>query len=98
MRIVWNVLLFLLPFAVFFAYAHFANRSRAAKGTDPLATPWYWLVIAGLVLAIAGFFGFRLGADPHEGCYVRAHTDADGKVVAGYFSTEPNDPKCESPK
>ncbi len=98
MRIVWNILLFLLPFVVFFAYAHFANRSRAAKGSDPLQTPWYWLIILGLVLAIAGFFVFRIGADRQEGCYVRAHTGPDGKVVAGYFSTEPNDPKCETPK
>lgn len=98
MRIFWNVLLFLLPFVVFFSYAYFANRSRAAKGTDPLQTPWYWLIILGLILAIAGFFVLRIGADPHEGCYVRAHTDANGKVVSGYFSTDPNDPKCEVPK
>ena len=52
MRIITNIVLFLLPFAVFFAYAHVANRRRAIDGGDPLRTPWYWLVIAGLGLAI----------------------------------------------
>lgn len=95
MRLVANILLFLLPFAVFFAYAHFANRARAANGGDPLKTPWYWLWILGLALGIAGFFAMRLTADPHQGCYVRAHAGPDGKVVAGYFSPDPDDPLCE---
>jgi hypothetical protein len=89
-----NILLFLLPFAVFFTYAYFANKSRAANGGDPLKTPWYWLVIIGLALGIAGFFVMRLTADPHTGCYVRAHVDANGKVVEGYFTNNPNHPDC----
>ncbi len=97
MRIVTNILLFLLPFVVFFTYAHFANKRRALDGGDPLRTPWYWLVILGLILAIGGFFAMRLGADPHPGCYVRAHVDAAGKVVNGYFSEDPDDPKCAPP-
>lgn len=95
MRIIANILLFLLPFAVFFTYAHFANKARAANGTDPLRTPWYWLWILGLALGIAGFFVMRISADPHKGCYVRAQAGADGKVVAGYFSDNPDDPACE---
>lgn len=96
MRIVFNILLFLLPFAVFLSYAHFANRSRAANGGDPLKTPWYWLLIAGLGLAIGGFFLMRATADPHKGgCYVPASTDPSGKLVDGYFTDNLNDPACK---
>ena len=56
MRIVFNILLFLLPFAAFFLYARYANAKRARAGHDPLETPWFWLVAIALVLAIAGFF------------------------------------------
>lgn len=97
MRIITNILLFLLPFAVFFAYAHFANKQRAVNGNDPLTTPWYWLIIAGLALGIGGFFAMRLTADPHEGCYVRAYVGADGKVVDGYFQADPAHPDCAKP-
>ena len=97
MRLLTNILLFLAPFVVFFAYAHFANRRRAIDGGDPLRTPWYWLVIAGLVLGIAGFFAMRIGADPHEGCYVRATVDAEGKLVNGYFNEDINHPDCAKP-
>lgn len=98
MRIITNILLFLLPFAVFFTYAHFANRRRAIDGGDPLRTPWYWLIIAGLVLGIAGFFVMRLTADPHTGgCYVPARVGADGKLVDGHFTDDPNHPDCGKP-
>jgi hypothetical protein len=94
LRLVTNILLFLLPFAVFFSYAYFANKNRAVNGGDPLRTPWYWLIIAGLALGIAGFFAMRVTADPHRGCYVRAHVDANGKVVDGYFSDDPDHADC----
>lgn len=97
MRIITNIVLFLLPFAVFFAYAHVANRRRAIDGGDPLRTPWYWLIIAGLGLAIAGFVFMRLTADPHQGCYVRAYVDANGKTVDGHFTDDPNHPDCGKP-
>lgn len=97
MRIATNILLFLLPFVVFFTYAHFANKRRALDGGDPLRTPWYWLGILGLILGIAGFFAMRMTADPQQGCYVRAHVGADGKVVNAYFSTDPDDPACRLP-
>ena len=94
MRLVTNILLFLLPFAVFFTYAYFANRRRALDGGDPLRTPWYWLIILGLALGIAGFFAMRLTADSQTGCYVPAHVGPDGKVVNGTFTDDPNHPDC----
>lgn len=94
MRIIVNILLFLLPFAVFFTYAWFANQRRAAGGEDPLKTPWYWLIILGLLLGIAGFFAMRFMADPNEGCYVRARTGADGKVIPAHFNNDPDHPDC----
>ena len=69
----------------------------AIDGGDPLRTPWYWLVIAGLGLAIAGFVFMRLTADPHQGCYVRAYVDANGKTVDGHFTDDPNHPDCGKP-
>ena len=78
--VLYDVLLFLLPFVAFFSYAVWANRRRARNGIDPLRTPWFWLLVTGLVLAIGGFFVLRATLEPHTGHYVPAVTNSDGSV------------------
>lgn len=101
MRVVYEILLFLLPFAVFFTYARWANKRRAVNGVDPLQTPWFWLVALGLVLAAAGFFVMRWAIPDHTGIYVPAQVGADGKLVPGHFegddSAPPHVPKPTQP-
>ena len=83
-RLFINVLLFLLPFVLFFAYAAWANRRRAANGEDPLNTPWYWLIACALALAIIGFFVLRIFITDNEGCYVPARM-VDGKFERAQY-------------
>lgn len=99
MRIVFNILLFLLPFAAFFLYARYANAKRARAGHDPLETPWFWLVAIALVLAIAGFFVLRAAIDPHTGTYVPARVGPDGKLIPGHFVGDDDRPaRVEPPR
>ncbi len=79
MRLWINIALFLTPFVVFFAYAYWANPRRRAKGDDPLRTPWFYLLVLALVLAIGGFFVLRATIDPPEGCYIPARV-VEGKL------------------
>jgi hypothetical protein len=83
-RIVVNILLFLLPFVLFFAYAAWANRRRRTNGEDPLNTPWYWLIACGLLLAIIGFFVLRAFITDTPGCYIPARM-VDGKMVKAEY-------------
>lgn len=96
--VVLDLVLFLTPFAVFFAYAIWVNRRRAQSGADPLQTPWFWLMIAGLVFAIAGFFLLRGTIDPHMGRYIPAATNADGKIVPGHYEGDDAAPRVPPPQ
>lgn len=99
--VIVDLLLFLLPFAVFFTYAIWANRQRSLSGIDPLKTPWFWLMIAGLVLAIGGFFVLRAMTEEHTGIYVPAVTNPDGSVTPGHYEGDdhqrPHVDKPETP-
>lgn len=90
-RILINIALFFVPFIVYFAYARWANARRAVNGTDPLQTPWFWLVIAGLACAVAGFVVPQFFVKPNSGQYVPAQV-IDGKLVPGHFEGD-NDQK-----
>lgn len=48
-----EILLFLVPFALYGAYLLLRRRPMPAKGSEER----FWLVVAGLVSAIAGFVG-----------------------------------------
>jgi hypothetical protein len=89
-RIFYEVLLFLLPFALYFLYARVAPRDESGKLKHE--TPWSWLFIIGLVLAIVGLVWLGLTqSEMHEGKYVPAHTE-NGRIVPGHFEDPPPAP------
>jgi hypothetical protein len=71
-----------LPFLVYLAYAHLAQKTRVLDGA-----PWLGLAAAGVgLLAISLVsWGLLTGSDPGE-TYVPAHIE-DGRLVPG--TTEP---------
>ncbi len=97
MRIAINILLFLLPFVLFFLYARATHTKRTSAGHDPLQTPWFWLLAVALVLAIAGFFVLRAMTDEHTGHYVPARMGPDGKLIPGHFEGEDHAPPYVAP-
>jgi hypothetical protein len=80
-RIAFEVLLFLLPFALYGAYL------RLAKGEEVQpreAHPWTVLFASGLALVAASFliWGITEGAG-QQGVYVPPHVE-NGRVVPGH--------------
>lgn len=80
-RVIWEVILFLLPFALYYLYTRVAERDE--EGNLGHAHPWTWLFIAGLVLAIGGLVWVAL-TENSTGTYVPAHSE-NGRVVPGHF-------------
>lgn len=80
-RVIWELMLFLLPFALYYLYTRVASRDE--EGNLGHAHPWTWLFIAGLVLAIGGLVWVAL-TDNSTGTYVPARTE-NGRVVPGHF-------------
>jgi hypothetical protein len=77
-----EALLFFLPFAIFALYLILRQRNPFlwAHWSDQTA----WLVIAGLLCAVAAFLYTGLTAERHEGGFVPSHLE-DGRVVPGQF-------------
>lgn len=77
-----RMLLFALPFAVFFVWREVARRTGRPMG----ATPWTWLAAIGATLAALSLIATAMvhrGAD--TGTYVPAQARADGGVTPGHF-------------
>lgn len=92
-----DLALFAAPFVLFFLYARYANRRRAVAGSDPLRTPWFWLIVAALVLAIAGFFVLRAVMNQHTGQYVPAQMGPDGKLIPAHYEGDDDAPPYVPP-
>ncbi len=74
--------LFLLPFAVWFAWREIARRT----GRDLGATPWAWLVAGGALLAAASLIaGALIHPSPDTGKYIPAEVGPGGRVTPGRF-------------
>ena len=84
-RILFDVLLFLLPFAIYGLYWRFSPN----PGTRTAAHPWSYLLISGLMLVAASFvvWGIAEGSG-QQGIYVPAHLE-NGHVVPGHVETAP---------
>jgi Family of unknown function (DUF6111) len=83
--VIQQLLLFLLPIAVYLGYALWQRERARRAGTDVVGLeqgPWFWLIAGGLILSIAGFvvLGASKGVRPTS--YVPAHIE-NGKVVPG---------------
>ena len=79
-RIFFDLLLFLLPFALYAAYLRLRQHDEDARSKQH---PWTALFISGLVLVAASFvfWGLFENAD-QRGVYVPPHLE-DGRLVPG---------------
>ncbi len=85
-RIFLNYLLPLaLPTAIYVVYMLMARDDAKALEVRLRAAPWFWLVIAGFMLMVAGLItlGIIDGNDPGT-TYQPPHLE-DGRVVPGEF-------------
>ncbi len=82
--------LFAVPFLLYGVYLLALRMRRQA--VQP-ATPWNWLIIAGMSLVAISFLvvGFLEG-EPITGTYVAPHV-VNGKVVPGYVIPAPEKKK-----
>ncbi|MDQ7019990.1 MAG: DUF6111 family protein [Robiginitomaculum sp.] len=84
-----EIVLFSLPFLLFFLYRTFILRHRMAEGDAFDPTPYHKLFILGGVLAFAGFLYLALHHKTYrDGEYIPAHLE-NGKVVRGRFVETP---------
>lgn len=79
-RISFDLLLFLLPFALYGAYLYLRRHDEQAFSKPH---PWTALFISGLVLVAASFVFWGLVEDANQrGVYVPPHLE-DGRLVPG---------------
>jgi len=83
-RFLFEMLLFLLPFALYGLYWRLTRRSATAPAA---AHPWSVLFVSGLVLVAASFviWGVTEGSGK-QGVYVPPHV-VNGEVVPGRVET-----------
>lgn len=80
-----NVLMFLLPFAVYAGYVYLTRRAEDDEASLLRDVPWLWLFLAGLLLVVgtmAAVISFS-GAPPGK-TYHPPRVE-DGVVKPGYF-------------
>ena len=81
-RILYEVILFLLPFALYGIYWRYIGRLSATA--PKRAHPWTILFAAGLMLVAASFVWWALtSGEPAGGVYVPPRVE-DGVIVPGH--------------
>ncbi len=85
-RIAFEILLFLVPFALYGAYLRLSKREETEFKA---AHPWTVLFASGLALVAASFliWGITEGAG-QQGVYVPPHVE-NGRVVPGHVDPGP---------
>jgi hypothetical protein len=79
-RVFFDVLLFLLPFALYLAYLRLREQDEEASSKQH---PWTSLFISGLVLVAASFVFWGLFENANQrGVYIPPHLE-DGRLVPG---------------
>ena len=77
-----RLVLFLVPFVIWFVWREVARRTGRPMG----ATPWAWLFGAGALLAALSLMAtVAFQRDNRDETYVPAEVGADGRVSPGYF-------------
>jgi hypothetical protein len=86
-----SILLFCLPFGVYFLWLGFQKRRDAEEAIDK-RKHFFWVGIVGFLLALAGFVFFTdfHGAAPDE--VYSPPSYKDGKLVPGHFAPAPRIP------
>jgi hypothetical protein len=83
--ILQQVLLFLLPIAVYLSYALWQRQRARRTGGEVVGLergPWFWLIVGGLALSIAGFVVLGLDNHGRSTSYEPAHLE-NGRIVPG---------------
>ena len=85
-----EIVLFGMPFALFFLYRTFILRHRQAEGEAFDPAPYHKLFILGGVMAFSAFIYLALNHKTYrDGEYIPAHLE-NGKVVRGKFIETPS--------
>ena len=75
-----RIILALLPLVLWFVWAELARRRGRPMG----ATPWAWLIAAGLALLILSLAATAmLTPRAQDAAYVPVEVGADGRVIPG---------------
>jgi heme/copper-type cytochrome/quinol oxidase subunit 3 len=87
-RILIDIVLFLLPFALYAVYWRLARKGDPEREARP--HPWALLFVSGLVLVAASFLWLGLSETGREkdGVYVPPHAE-DGRIVPGHVEKKP---------
>lgn len=83
--IIENVLLFLLPTAMYVGYVLLMRRGATSAGEEINDAPLVWLFVAGaaLVVATLAFYGSTSGGKPGQ-VYVPPQVK-DGRITPGHM-------------
>jgi hypothetical protein len=86
-----SVILFFLPFGLYFLWLGFQKRRDAEEAINK-RKHFFWVGLVGFALAVAGFVAFTdfKGATP-DAVYVPP-SYKDGKLVPGHFAPAPGVP------
>jgi hypothetical protein len=77
-----RLLLFILPFALWFVWRRIALRTGRPMGS----APWTWLIAVGALLVAASLLATVAFQPDNRGeTYVPAEVGADGRVAPGRF-------------
>jgi hypothetical protein len=80
-----EAILFLIPFALYFAWRTFLDRREYETQGRFNERPWQLLIIAGGALVLAGLVVFALTSGRRgDMVYIPAHI-VDGEVVPGFY-------------
>jgi len=81
--VVIEIVLFLIPFAVYALFLVAARKGLVDSASWPVAHIT-WLVIAALTLMLGSFLWFAsFGGAPPDSVYIPAHVDENGNFVPG---------------
>ena len=92
-RLLFDVVLFLLPFFLYGIYWRAIGLSASLR--KERVHPWTFLTAAGLMLVILSFVWWGLsGGESTTGVYIPPHLE-DGEVVPGQFVPDQTAPNRE---
>lgn len=85
LREIWPAILPLLLYAGWMVRQRKKARSRGESLPKLVEGPWFWAVIASIVIAIACLFFLGLSEESVKGRYVPPHME-NGRLVPGRIS------------
>jgi hypothetical protein len=87
--VVWQALLFLTPFILYWGYITFTARKLEESGGKWEEAPFAWLVGSGLTLTIVGFLSLAYFGGEEAGSIYRPAQFKDGVLIPGEIISVP---------